>query len=284
MTSLSRAMLWAALGVPVFPVVNKRPMSGIVSWPREATTDAEQLADWFRPAWRAVVPALYLDAAGLCALDFDPPPDPADDWIAHVVGTWPPTFHQRTARGVHLIYRGHLPNKVRAASLGPNIDTRGRGGYVVAYADAPPTLDAFAPVPEHVVAALMRDPTPRRRPQTSGEPVTELRLLKLLCRLDPDMDYERWRNVVAAINATPLLGDESGERRWQIADEWSRGNYWRRRAQRYDADAVRQVLETMPPREGGVSFGTIVHMAQQTPPRRLASHYYNRRSNNGAVR
>ena len=282
MTALVRASSWAALGVPVFPVVNKKPMVGIVSWPREATTNAEQLAAWFRPEWRAVMPALYLDAAGLCALDFDPPPDAADGWIERVVETWPATFHQRSPRGVHLIYRGQLPNKVRVTSLGPNIDTRGRGGYVVAYADAPPTFDAFAPLPEHVVAALAHDTIPRSPSAASGEPVTELRLLKLLCRLDPDMDYERWRNVVAAINATPLLGDDSGERRWQIADEWSRGNYWRRRAQRYDADAVRQVLETMPPREGGVSFGTIVHMAQQTPQRRLASHYYNMLSNGAA--
>lgn len=280
--ALVRARSWAALGVPVFPVVNKKPMSGIVSWKSKATTNAEQLAVWFRPEWRAVMPALYLDAAGLCALDFDPPSNhpPSDDWIERIVGMCPPTFHQRTRRGVHLIYRGQIPTTTHR--LGPKIDTRGIGGYVVAYADAPPTLDAFTALPEHVVAALARDATPRSPSAASGEPVTELRLLKLLCRLDPDMDYERWRNVVAAINATPLLGDESGERRWQIADEWSRGNYWRRRAQRYDADAVRQVLETMPPREGGVSFGTIVHMAQQTPQRRLASHYYNMLSNGAA--
>src|SRR6185437_15248224 len=126
--ALVRASSWAALGVPVFPVVNKKPMSGIVSWPREATTSTEQLADWFRPDWHAVVPALYLDAAGLCALDFDPPPDAADGWIEDIVGTWPSTFHQRTRRGVHLIYRGQIATTTHR--LGPKIDTRGIGGYV----------------------------------------------------------------------------------------------------------------------------------------------------------
>lgn len=96
-----------------------------------------------------------------------------------------------------------------------------------------------------------------------GDPVTEANLIDLLHYVDPNVSYPEWRNMVAAIGATNLVGDESGERRREIADVWSSGEFWDMPVTRYGGlEAVELVLDTMPPKEGGVGFGTIVHIAK----------------------
>ena len=129
---LSAALSWAALGRPVFPLVpgEKTPA---VRWSTAATTDFETIRDWFRQpkcaGWRA--PGLGLPTGnGLIVVDVDLAKGAEiPDWL-------PATYTVRTrSGGLHLYFavEGEVPNS--AGRLGPAVDVRGDGGYIV----APPT-------------------------------------------------------------------------------------------------------------------------------------------------
>lgn len=133
------------------------------------------------------------------------------------------------------------------------------------------TSRTLAELLDGVPEAATLDLHPRRLASVRGEPVTRDNLLRLLIQLDPAVPYPQWRDIVAAIGATPLLGDDTGDRRWEIAIAWSRGDYWPAPVSRWDGpDAVERILTAMPPREGGVGFGTLVHLARQA--RRNRAH------------
>jgi hypothetical protein len=102
-----------------------------------------------------------------------------------------------------------------------------------------------------------------------GTTVAAEHLRMLLGYIDPDAPYPEWRDTVAAIRATPIADDTDESERRQIACEWSRGLLNRDNRfkdappSRYtDNEAVNKVFDSMPPREGGVTFGTIYHAAK----------------------
>jgi hypothetical protein len=123
-----------------------------------------------------------------------------------------------------------------------------------------------------------------------GKPVAKDELLARLALIDPDSGRDEWRNIVAAIRATPLRDvppEEWKETQLDIALRWSRGEYdlegrWTdgTTPDSYtDDDDVEQVFWSMPPKAGGVSFGTIDARARQNgfdgpPPRQLPSEVF----------
>ena len=172
------------------------------------------------------------------------------------------TFTIRTPRGGrHCYFEGSLPSKVRIAGL--KIDTRGRGGDVLvppSIVDGKPYEWEFdidiAPLPNWIGNLFKVEP--RSPSPAKGEPVTRAQLEARLECIDPDSDYGKWRDIVAAIHATNLVGDEDGKLRLEIAHAWSRGDcLLDRSAEKYDAAHVEIVFYNMPPKEGGVGFGTI---------------------------
>jgi hypothetical protein len=110
----------------------------------------------------------------------------------------------------------------------------------------------------------------RERPlsRVYGEPVPTEKLKELLSYLDPNAPRDEWRDCVAAIRATPILDDPDENERREIAHQYSRGEldrlhrYDAKDAELYDAEAVDQVFDTMPPKEDGVGFGTLVKRAR----------------------
>jgi hypothetical protein len=89
---------------------------------------------------------------------------------------------------------------------------------------------------------------------TAGDPVSIEQLREVLDYHDPDQSYEAWRDVVAAIRNTNAGSEED---RFALAHEWSE-----RAITKYNGpDPVTRVWETMPPRVGGVGFGTLYHGA-----------------------
>lgn len=104
----------------------------------------------------------------------------------------------------------------------------------------------------------------RRAPSpATGEPVTREQLVDRLKCINPDCEYGIWRDVVAAIHATNLTGDETGDERREIAHDWSDGTYSDGPSRKYVVAHVDTVFYDMPPREGGVSFGTIDYHARK---------------------
>lgn len=128
------AQAYAHHGWAVFPVEGKVPLTrhGVT----DATTDPALVERLFAGS-RATGIAVACGASGLLVVDLDGEEGRAA-WGSLTArhGGHPRTLTARTSSGFHLYYSGEGPSTARR--LGPGIDTRGRGGYVV----APPSVHA----------------------------------------------------------------------------------------------------------------------------------------------
>lgn len=144
-TSLPRSALWYARhGWAVFPLRprTKEPFSGIGVY--NATTDADQVIDWWR-RWPQANIGLHCGGCGVLALDLDTYKDTFagggllfrsdEETITSLTG----------AGGTHLLYA--MPEGRRytnmTGGLPPGIDVRGWGGYVVLPPSTHPNGNAY---------------------------------------------------------------------------------------------------------------------------------------------
>lgn len=131
------ALYYASLGWPVFPLVpsDKIPLfskknggNGV----KDATTDAEQVTAWWTDHPDANIGLATGGASSLYVVDVDGPD--GETSLARY-GALPVVPESHTGKGRHLVFRlEHGRNT--AGKLGPKIDTRGEGGYIV----APPSI------------------------------------------------------------------------------------------------------------------------------------------------
>ncbi|HEY3868582.1 MAG TPA: bifunctional DNA primase/polymerase [Actinocrinis sp.] len=142
--AVARALRLAERGFAVFPLRPGTKLPAVArDWERHATSDPDRLARLIRPA-RANL-AVACGPSGLIVLDLDvakgpgPAADPASgaDALRALAGDRPipGTFTVATpSGGLHLYFRAPSGVALRntAGRLGPLIDTRSRGGYVVA--------------------------------------------------------------------------------------------------------------------------------------------------------
>lgn len=158
----------------------------IVLWPENATAFKEMIRSWWRRWPEANIGLVTGEPSGLVVLDVDPRHggEASLDELERRFGELPPTAEAMTGGGGrHLLFRhpGHpVPNS--AGALGPGLDVRGDGGYIV----APPSIHASglmyawnetrhlahmepAPLPPWLVARLSSGPqqTGTERPKTS---------------------------------------------------------------------------------------------------------------------
>lgn len=130
---LASALACATRGWFVHPVrpADKRPL--LLDWPGAATTDEDRIRAWWEEHPRANV-GVATGPSRLLVVDLDGP---------QAFVTWRdisagqprvPTLTAFTARGAHLYYSAHhvLGLRNTAGKLGPGIDTRAAGGYVLA--------------------------------------------------------------------------------------------------------------------------------------------------------
>ena len=130
------ALAYARRGIPVFPCEpgGKRPLTYNGFW--DATADAPRVAAWWRRWPNANVGVPTGERSGLLVLDVDSDAGGPDSLVllerSH--GPLPRTAKARTGGGgVHLYFRYPAGETVRnsAGRLGPGLDVRGEGGYVV---------------------------------------------------------------------------------------------------------------------------------------------------------
>lgn len=180
---LEAALAYAARGLTVFPVEprGKRPLTehGL----KDATDHPGQIRAW----WEATPQAnVGLPTSGLLVVDADVRADVevrsgVDAWaeLTALHGGQPPTRMQRTGSGGLQVFFRDPGRRFRnsAGKLGPNIDTRAVGGYVLVPPSLHPTGERYrwtselptAPLPAWL-AALLMPPQPA--------PVGEQRLLQ----------------------------------------------------------------------------------------------------------
>lgn len=153
----------------------------------EATTDAAQIAAWWK-AWPTANVGIAT-GRGLVVLDVDDRHGGRDSLVdlRRVLGDLPETVCSVTGSGGLHYYLGvEVEVRNSANVLGPGLDVRGEGGYVV----APPSTHAsgriygwevssrpdavsVAPVPEAWLAAMTQRPKLRVLPGGQGEPIHE---------------------------------------------------------------------------------------------------------------
>ena len=131
------ALAYARRGIPVFPCEpgGKRPLTYNGFW--DATADALRIEAWWGRWPNANVGVPTGESSGLLVLDVDSDAGGPDSLILleRLNGQLPRTAKARTGGGgVHVFFRYPAGETVRnsAGKLGPGLDVRGEGGYVVA--------------------------------------------------------------------------------------------------------------------------------------------------------
>lgn len=125
----NQAIALAKAGIKVFPIQVDAKVPATAHGFKDASCDLEQVEEWWQedPDYNiGVCPA----DAGWSVIDLDPGGE--DGWIDLLKkhGVHEPTYEVTTPReGRHIYFVGSIPSS--AGKLGPHIDTRGEGGYVL---------------------------------------------------------------------------------------------------------------------------------------------------------
>lgn len=135
---LEAALAYAARGWPVFPLRPRQKVPATRHGFRDASTDPEQIRQWWRriPAANIGIPT---GEKTFVAIDVDPAKGGADafDALCDRHGGAPETIESQTGGGGrHLLFAPDPRVGNTTSRLGPGIDTRGRGGYIV----VPPSI------------------------------------------------------------------------------------------------------------------------------------------------
>jgi len=161
------ALKHARKGVVVFPCgSDKRPL--IATGFKAATADPDIVHRW----WTAHPDALIGVPTGLkfVVVDADLQHEHAQQWVEYNRHRTPLTRTHRTPKGgLHWLFAANDRIKCSTSRLGPHIDTRGYGGYIIWWPACGYGVlheDVLAPVPEWMIEALAPKPI-ELRPQWS---------------------------------------------------------------------------------------------------------------------
>jgi hypothetical protein len=186
-TLLAAALNIARKGKPVFPCKpDKSPYT--LNGFKDASTDPSKITAWWTRWPNANVGIPTGEASGILALDSDNPD--TLDALQEKHSSLPPTATTRTGRGgMHYLLRYPAGETIRNSTgkLGPGLDVRGEGGYIIVppsrtegayeWVDKSPLAD----LPDWLLEALTEQPraskdTPRIRPaavDVSGPAIPE---------------------------------------------------------------------------------------------------------------
>lgn len=145
------ALEYALRGIPVFPIKarDKHPLTehGF----KDATTDAEQIRQWWRKWRNANIGIPTGPRSGWLVVDIDTKAGATYDTLA-ALGHLPATMTAQTGSGgLHLVFRyprNSLEVRNSASKVAQGIDVRGDGGYIVAAPSIHPSGGAYEWVKE----------------------------------------------------------------------------------------------------------------------------------------
>ena len=171
---INSALSWLERGFAVFPLKprDKRPLGSLVpNGLKDASRDPAVIRDWWRRAPQANIGVIT--GGGTFVVDLDGP-EAKSAWadMCGRNGDVPKTLCTKTARGWHMFFSApqEIPNS--ASRLGPKIDIRGAGGYVVAAPSVHPDGPIYtilrdlpiAEAPRWIIDLAMPDERPEPAP------------------------------------------------------------------------------------------------------------------------
>lgn len=160
------ALAYAALGWHVFPlgVRSKKPLIPKTEGGRgllDATTKAEQITEWWS-RWPQANVGISCGPSGLAVIDLDTDKGGITAWKklseALDVPLRAAVMAKTGGGGVHLLYKNDSEVHNSAQRLGPGIDVRGIGGYIVVPPSVHPTGNKYEWFPGR--SPSDRGPTP----------------------------------------------------------------------------------------------------------------------------
>lgn len=225
-TFADKALPLAAQGTPCFPCgQDKRPLcrNGF----HAAATDAATLSAWSRKHPAALVGVPTGGDSFVLDIDVASSSHSADGLLTLKQHGWslPATMGYRTrSGGQHRWLRAPPGQTVKssAGKLGPGLDIRGEGGYVIYWPAEGLPIESegiLANAPDWLLTALI-DGGSRRQLTTPASgtidnsdlwagyypALTPARVISLLAAIDPDSPYDDWLRVGLALHHE--LGDE----------------------------------------------------------------------------
>ncbi|SDE96529.1 Primase C terminal 2 (PriCT-2) [Paracoccus isoporae] len=245
----------------IFPVgPDKAPL--VTGWQDKATKDTATIAQWQAQGARAWgIPTGARN--GLFVIDLDVDKETGerigrDSLLAmpRYASLYDHAYVMTPSGGRH-IYCQHFEGARNSTSkIGPKIDTRGEGGYVVApgsqvaggfYAGSVPQF--FPKVPMGLRAMLLHTPP---SPQRSFDRITPKgEVEELLAHIPADLPYQDWVSVLMALHER-FGGSEEG---LALADRWSATG------QKYRKGDVAAKWRSF--KRNGVSWATVPALARQ---------------------
>ena len=262
--NLQAALDLAEAGIPVFPVnQHKVPL---VKWKAAATTDPAKVRRMWK-RWPDAMPAIPTgEASGLAVLDLDRK-DGKDGFAAlRALGFDPDTLSQVMVEtptgGGHLIFR-HVPGlRSSAGQIGPGVDVRAEGGFVVAagavngkgvYRLLSGSLTGDHPLFPEALMPPARPPLDVGQGEPTGLPFHVIAAATMALPNDGDAFASRddWLRIGMALHAE----SEGSEEGLQVYQEWS--SQWHG----YDAGATEAAWESFRA-GGGVTGWAIIHEAE----------------------
>ncbi len=212
----------------IFPVgSNKRPL--VTGWQEKATRDPKVIARWKSQGVKAWgIPTGSQN--NLFVIDLD-----TDDNTGKKVGENHLRKHERYSHlidlinvrtpsgGAHIYFQHFDGARNSQSKIGPKIDTRGKGGYVIApgsivgggsYTGHFP--DDLKPVPMGLKAILLRRPAPSKK-RLPDRPINLAEVREILTYIPADVEYDEWYTVLMGLH-DHFNGSNQG---MGVADEWS---------------------------------------------------------------
>ncbi len=152
-----------SLGWGLIPLIGKIPPAGLTGWRTWPRTTLDEVQRWYAQGWTNVgLRTGFL--SGIFVIDVDPGADVSPLEL-------PETLMAKTGRpgGMHYYFRmPKLRLTTSVGKLGPDIDTRGEGGYVVLPGSVHPDTGVIyewinrdvepVELPEHIIARLTQRP------------------------------------------------------------------------------------------------------------------------------
>ena len=266
---LNWANSYTKRGWSVFPIAERSKLPACEHGFKDASTDPDKVARLWAGREGLNVGIATGAVSGFFVLDVDGPTgEQSLKELCAKHGPLPTTLCSITGKGRHYLFN-HIPGlRSSASKIGPSIDIRADGGYIVAPPSIHPSGSAYAwdnpmlepaDAPQWLIDAL-NAATPARTPASLDivQPVAPRHRLnlsdwsaddiaKLISHIHPDCDYDQWVNIGMAIKDAGLP--------FQVWDSWSsKGAKYQRAEMAHKWNSFKG---------SGITIGSLVYLAKQ---------------------